>query len=278
MRRRDEESPEGAGLYFAFALGWSFLFWIAAAWTGQHVRTLPTALLFYVGGAGPPLAAVGLTALRETHAGWRDFWLRVVDPRRIRGRWLAAALLVHPVLVGLALLVDVALGGSPSLAADGGRLVDPLRLIQLAFFVFWFGPLPEELGWRGYALDRLQGRMDALSGSLLLGSVWALWHVPLFFIEGTFQNEIGVGTPRFWLFLATLLPLSVLITWVYNHTKRSTLSAVLFHFSGNFMGAIVEKSDRVATLEFGLIAVAAIAVTWFSGRRRLVGTSAGSAV
>jgi membrane protease YdiL (CAAX protease family) len=126
--------------------------------------------------------------------------------------------------------------------------------------VFWFGPLPEEMGWRGFALDRLQFRMTPLQASLVLGSVWALWHVPLFFIPGSYQAGLELGSPRSWIFLSSMVPLSVLMTWVYNNTSRSTLSAVLIHYSGNLCGALLEKTDRVAALELGFLTLAAVLV------------------
>jgi membrane protease YdiL (CAAX protease family) len=139
----------------------------------------------------------------------------------------------------------------------------------LLFFTFWFGPLPEEIGWRGFALDRLQIRMSALRASLVLGLVWSLWHVPLFFVPGSFQADLGPGSPRFWIFLAGLIPLSVLMTWVYNNASRSTLSAVLMHFSGNLCGALFTKTDRVAALELALLVLAAALVSLGWGARHL---------
>lgn len=259
--------PEsGAGVYFAMALGWSFVFWAAAGFT-TGVEKPPGSFLFLVGGAGPLLAALALTHLREARPLQRDFWLRVVDLRRIGAVWLAAALLVHPALVGIALALDLALGGA--MPPPAPALQHPLALLQLAFFVFWFGPLPEEMGWRGFALDRLQLRMNALWSSLVLGAVWAVWHVPLFWIPDTFQNGLGFATPRFWVFMSTLLPLSVLITWIYNNTRRSTLSAVLVHFSGNLTGALLEKSVRLAALELIALSAAALVVVLVFGPNRL---------
>ena len=63
----------------------------------------------------------------------------------------------------------------------------PLSLIPFAIGILVFGPLPEELGWRGYAQDRFQSRYNALVSSLVIGAGWALWHIPLYFIAGTFQ-------------------------------------------------------------------------------------------
>lgn len=255
--------------YFVFALGWSWLFWTASvAWgVGGDPGASP---LFLLGGAGPFLAAVVLTHAREDAATRRDFWRRVFDPRRIRGVWWAAALLLHPAIVALAFAADLALGGSlpqPRVPASAAGL------LALVSFTFWFGPLPEEIGWRGFALDRLQCRTTALRASLLLGAVWALWHVPLFLVPGTFQAGLGLGTARSWIFLSSMVPLSVLITWVYDNTARSTLSAVMVHFSGNLCGAMLPKTDRVAALELGILCAAAAGVVLGWGGRRLTGRS-----
>jgi membrane protease YdiL (CAAX protease family) len=252
--------------YFSLVLAWSCLFWAASVrWDPRDDPA--ESLLFLVGGAGPFVAAVALTQLRETAAARRDFWVRAFDLRRLRWPWWAAALLLHPALVALAFGVDIWLGGSlPPLDPQARSLP---AVLSLLFFVFWFGPFPEELGWRGFALDRLQARMTALSASLVLGSVWALWHVPLFFVPGSFQAGLGLGSPRFWIFLFSMVPLSVLMTWVYNNTDRSTLSAVLIHYSGNLSGALLAKSDRVAALELAFLSLAAVFVTLGWGPRRL---------
>jgi membrane protease YdiL (CAAX protease family) len=273
-RRREVNVPHraarsyrsGAASYFMFALGWSGVFWgaVSVAGGGKHPPSSP---LFLLGGAGPLIAAVTLTLLRETRSTQHDFWIRLVDVRRIGWRWLCTALLVPAALLGLAVSIDLVLGGAPLLPAEHPK--SPAALVSLVFFVFWFGPLPEEIGWRGFALDRLQACMTALNSSLLLGMVWALWHLPLFFIPGTYQHGLGLGTIRFWCFISQFLPLSVLMTWIYNSTRRSTLSAVLVHFSLNLCGFLVMKTERVAAFEVLFLTAAAVVVTTVHGRARL---------
>jgi len=254
-----------AHTYFVVALGWSALFWAASV--RLDARDDPAnSLLFLLGGAGPFIAAVALTQFRETAPTRRDFWLRAFDPLRLRWPWWAAALLLHPAIVAFAFASDISLGGSlPPLGPQASSLG---AVLSLLFFVFWFGPLPEEMGWRGFALDRLQARMNALQASLVLGSVWAMWHVPLFFVPGSFQAGLGLGSLRSWIFLFSMVPLSVLMTWVYNNTDRSTLSAVLIHYSGNLCGALLAKSDRVAALELLFLCLAAIVVILVWGAER----------
>ncbi len=256
-------------LYLAIALGGSACFWTLAGVAGG-IESRVGSLLFYAAGGTPFACAVLLTHLRESAAEARTFWARAFDPRRMSGPWLMASLLLHPALVGAAVMADFLTGGSPAQWSDAARaLAGPAAVLSTLFFVFWFGPLPEEIGWRGYALDPLQKRLGALGASLVIGSAWALWHVPLFFLEGTFQHGLGFGSARFWIFSASMIPLSVLMTWVYNHTRRSTLSAVLIHFTGNLTGLLVAKTERLALFELVALSVAAVVVTAVYGPREL---------
>jgi membrane protease YdiL (CAAX protease family) len=122
-------------------------------------------------------------------------------------------------------------------------LEQPLAVIPFAIFTLAFGPLPEEIAWRGYALDRLQTRWNALISSLILGTAWTVWHLPLFSIAGSYQNSL-VGSSSFWLFMLDKVPQSVVMTWIYNHNQRSTLSAVLLHFMVNFTGELFRLTEH----------------------------------
>ena len=123
-----------------------------------------------------------------------------------------------------------------------------------------FGPLPEEMAWRGYVLDGLQARWNALIASLILGIAWTLWHLPLFLIEGSYQYGLGIGTPQFWLFVLGMVPQSILMTWIYNNNRRSTVTAVLFHFMINFVGELLALSLRAETIYVASWWIAALLV------------------
>ena len=84
--------------------------------------------------------------------------------------------------------------------------------------------LGEELGWRGYALPKLLERFSPLVASLILGVLWGLWHLPTFYIAGTPQ----FGQPII-AFLIMTTAYSILLSWVFLHTRGSVLIATLFH-------------------------------------------------
>lgn len=250
-----------SGLFFVIAFGWSFVFWFLTVMLGG-INKFPGSILQYVGGAGPLVSALIITHLFETSEIQKDFWNRIFNLKRIPWRWGIVALITHPLIIFIAIFVDLLFGGK--LQIQAAQLANLATIATLVFFVFVFGPLPEEMGWRGVGYDRLQDRLNPLAASLFLGVAWSAWHIPLFLIDGTFQNQLGFGSFRFWVFLASNIPLTVLITWVYNHTKRSTMAAVLVHFSGNIIGAIFTKTDRLALLELiGLILVAVVLIARF---------------
>jgi len=255
--------------FFALAYGWTWLFWIPAALIGQEASTLVMPLR-YLGGIGPVVAAIILTYIAQSKEGRRDYWQRVIDFRRINVKWYAVVFLAVPLLTAIAALLDLLLGGSGiQLEAMSGFVSCPWAILPFVAFILLFGPLPEELGWRGYALDRLQIKWSALSASLVLGTVWSLWHLPLFFIEGTYQNELGLGTLSFWMFLIDMVPKAILYTWVYNNTRRSILSAVLLHFMVNFMGELFGLSDRAELYQVLLWVAAAMTITIIWGPKTL---------
>jgi uncharacterized protein len=121
----------------------------------------------------------------------------------------------------------------------------------------------------GYVLPRLQSRMSALSASIFLAPIWALWHLPLWLQGEPFQ------TPTLYAaFFFSAFALSVILTWVYNSTGGSLLMVVLLHATVNLPQtlAIEELGSRATVpilLYWGLMVVAAIVVVIWAGPEHL---------
>jgi len=96
------------------------------------------------------------------------------------------------------------------------------------------GPLGEELGWRGYALPALATRMTWRTASALIGLIWGLWHLPLFFMAGTPQSHIPIA-----LFLTSILAQSVILAWLFMSTNKSIVPALVMHTSINAWTTII---------------------------------------
>jgi len=256
--------------FFVLTFGWTWLFLIPAALTGMNADALPVLVLRLLAGVGPMVSALLLIYRASDRRARADYWQRLLSPGRIPARWWAVLLLTPPLLTGLSALVDLVLGGTGLRLEAAASFVDrPLAVLPFMAFTLLFGPIPEEMGWRGYALDGLQARWNALSSSLILGVLWAAWHLPLFFIEGTFQAELGLGTLSFWIFMLSMIPQTLTMTWIYNNTHRSTLSAVLFHFMLNFTGELFELSQRADVILFGMWIGLAMLVITLCGPARL---------
>jgi uncharacterized protein len=175
--------------------------------------------LFFLGGFVPSAVAIALTRLFEGREGVRMLLRRTLQ-FKLGWRWYLAAILV------------IALGAAGQVLINRllGQLFDfSLYLTQLPSFIplIIIGPLSEEYGWRGYFLPKLQQRWSALISSIVVGSVWALWHLPLFFIVGASQHELHLP---FIGFLWGTIAVSVLMTWVNNTTGNSLWAAIFLHW------------------------------------------------
>ncbi|GGC55804.1 CPBP family intramembrane metalloprotease [Haloferax sulfurifontis] len=232
-------------MYLAVAVGGTWAFWLPAIALGVRFDSAVGLSLLLVGLAVPGVSGIAFVYLVYDERGRSDFWNRVRNPRRIGLRWFLVLLSV-PLGVGvLAGTLDLLLGGpGPTWGEAVTEFgVNPLAVLPTLFFAT-LPPILEELGWRGYALDRLQLKRSAASASLVLGVVWALWHLPLFFIEGSFQHDsVGVATTGFWLFMAGIVALSFTFTWVYNNTERSILGIIVLHGWVNFTAEVIVVPD-----------------------------------
>jgi hypothetical protein len=181
----------------------------------------------------------------------RDFWARVLRPGLISPRWWLVLLLFVPALMSVAVLLSTLFGGSLEQFVPSERLVAaPLAMIAL---VLVFGPLPEELGWHGYGIDSLRSRMNGFGTSLVFGIIWPVWHIPMFFIEDSYQQALLAMPVPLFFYLFGMIPQAVIMNWIYWHTGRSVLSAIIFHFLINFMGEgfqITQQSKSIAGVLF----------------------------
>ena len=282
MNKYDKTPPSRLAnpwVYILVTFAWTWAFWGGAILLGINLESPLGLALFLTGVLGTLITGIGFTYLTKNKVGQRDYWLRIVDFRRIGLKWFLVLILFVPVLNGLAALIDLALGGQGAVWGESlvNAATNPFGLLLSALFATLI-PFIEELGWRGYLLDRLQAKRSALLSTSILGIVWSLWHLPLFFAEGTYQASLGIGTLDFWLFMIGIVPLSFAFTWVYNHTNRSILAVILFHGMVNFTGQLFDIVGRANTISIILWVVAAIGITVIWGPKTFTGRPTPAAV
>jgi len=176
---------------------------------------------------GPALAAFIMTSFLAGRPGLQDLRIRI-RRWRVGWPWYLFVLLGAPALILLGILVQPG-------AVAGFQGLPPRFLLTylLTFALVFIGVgLPEEIGWRGFALPRLQPRYGPLLGTFILGVVWSLWHL-LYFLTpdhgGGPRSDLAAVFTNFFLFCLMVISLSVIFTWVFNHTGGSIFMAALLH-------------------------------------------------
>lgn len=213
-----------------------------AASAGPDLPALATALLL-IGTFAPSLVALSMTARTSGRDGVLALFDRVLH-WEVRARWYAFAIgYLAAIKLGVALVHRVAVGAWPRFGDT------PWYLIVAAVAVSTPVQAGEEIGWRGYALPRLAARFGFARGSVLLGVIWALWHIPLFFIPGLDNYGQSIA-----IFVLGGTALSVAMAWLYMHTAGSLLLTMLMHSAVNQTSGIVPSAVPTATNPFALSA------------------------
>jgi membrane protease YdiL (CAAX protease family) len=176
----------------------------------------------------PAVAVLVAAAILGGRGALRELGARLVR-WRVGWQWYAVAILGPAVFSVAVAGIYVLLGGSWALAVPAALVDTPLPLLPLFLVIYVLTDgIGEELAWRGFGLPLLLTRYSALVASLVLGLVWAVWHMPLLWTEGAAMYQQPV-----WLPLADITAKSVLFTWLFLHTRGSVLLAMLFHASTN---------------------------------------------
>jgi membrane protease YdiL (CAAX protease family) len=244
-------------LVLAFVLAW----WL---WPFVLANPESTPMLPW----SPIIAAIVVLALTRGWAGVRDLLASIVRWRVGLG-WYAVALLLPVAILLVALYLNALLfGGTTPTAADFAELY-ALPLVFLSTTLI-NGPFTEEPGWRGFLLPRLQSSYTPLIASLIVGVIWASWHLPLLISDPTGQRP----PLQFFVFVVAQ---SVVLAWVYNGTRGSVLLVILMHGSANTIARLLAPA-LMGSAAYGLfwwllaalwwvVALAAIAVFKMAGDR-----------
>ena len=217
----------------------------------------------------PSLLAITLTAIVYGRGALRKLLRRLLT-WRVEPRWYLVVVLGPVALAGGMVTLHTFVGGS-ALSFDVPLLIP--ALITLGFSIFPGSALGEEIGWRGYALPRLQAGRSALSASLIIGMLWAVWHLPLF-LAGWLHGVPGRTPILYAAFVVSGFAMSVILTWVYNSTGGSLLLVVLLHATVNLpislsTDLLGSRATLPILLYFGLLVVAAIVVVIVAGPEHL---------
>ena len=192
---------------------------------------LPLLVLGLFGTFSPSIVGLGLTARSEGVAGIHTLLERLFK-WRVGVRWYVfAAGYLATIKIGVALVHRIAIGSWPRFG------VEPWYILAIATVLSTPVQAGEEIGWRGFALPRLTAHLGLARASLLLGIVWAIWHLPLFFVPGV--DNYGQS---FVIFALQVTAISVPMAWLYARTNGSLLLVMLMHAANNQTRNIVPSA------------------------------------
>jgi len=221
VRRR----PLMAFFVITFAYSWSLSLVYVLTGSGPVILS-----------CGPFLGAVTVLAVTRGKVGLKELGHAMIR-WRVGWRWWAIALVAPVLITALATSLNLALGAEMPSADDFGDWTNVLPTALMILLVPAIGGAWEEPGWRGVALPGLLARHSALGASLVLGVIWAVWHVPVF-----------LTGDQHWSDLALVIAVTVVLTWLFQNAGASVLIAMVFHamnnaFSGEYASQMFDGAD-----------------------------------
>jgi CAAX protease family protein len=255
--------------FFSLTYIVSWVLWIAAAAILRIATPQPPgflairSFLYLFGVFAPSLVALALTARADGRAGMLALLRRTLD-WSVGARWYVFAVgYMAAIKLAAALLLRIATGEWPGFGQE------PVYIMAIAILFSTPVQAGEEIGWRGYALSRLSARLGLSGASILVGVIWAFWHLPFFLISGT--DKSGQSFP---MYLLSVTAISVAMAWLYWRTNRSLLLTMLMHAAINNTKDIVPSAVSGAMNAFSLgsshIAWLSVAILWICAAYFLV--------
>jgi membrane protease YdiL (CAAX protease family) len=208
----------------------------------------------------PAMVALLFIWRQPTSAMKKDFIRRLVSFKLIRPKIVLLSMTLMPLSVVISIILSLAFDGSivqfqPSEAFsfDTG-FVPVLGLLFLA-------ALFEELGWRGYGFESLEKGRSFLAASIIFGVIWSLWHLPLLWVNQSYQYEIFQQSPWYAVnFYLSTTVLGIIISWVCHINQRSILVAILFHFVVNLSQEMLSMTQQTKSIQTFVLIVFALVI------------------
>ncbi len=234
----------------AFAISWAGWLPMVAASRGVSWFQHPAfQILLLLPAAGPALAAIivqrAVVGKKETGRWFRSLWRW-----RVEWRWLGTAIILPAVLL-LASQATAQVLGLPSAWESPDE--NKASLVVFMFVTALLSNPWEEVGWRGFATPRLQKRHTALTTSLIVGVLWALWHLPLFF-----WTDNPMSDYPFTVWFISTVGEAFIYTWLYNSTRGNVLIVALYHVLCNTYGVLIGSGSVIASCIVNIVVAGAL--------------------
>ncbi len=234
-------------LFFALAYLFTWIFWIPAIFLPEG----PAAIMMVIGLLAPGIVSTVFVLVSGSDVLKQDLKNKIIGFYKVRWLNVLLAIIVFAVIIVCSILLSLLFGQSldqfaftEDFSFTGVGIGSALITIILASII-------EEVGWKGYCEDSIGAYMNWFWESMIFGVLWSLWHLPLIFIQGTYQAGLMVNPLYVVNFFISGIPMGYIITWVYLASDRSILACMIFHLFVNFMQekiALTPETKCVETL------------------------------
>lgn len=235
-----EQHSRNPWKFFLLTFAYSWLIWIPSVLDGLGLE-LPfdvsgySMVVVIIGAFAPLLAAITLIARDGGWKGIKAFFGRALD-FHIKPVYLVIALVLPLVIHGIAHYLALALGLDVARTLFPSDIAVPALVLAIPYFFLMLiiGGGQEEFGWRGFAQEPLQEKIGVIPASLVIGAIWGLWHLPLWFMAGDLHSAYS-----FLAFVMMTTSISIIYAWLYNASGKKLIVVVFFHAMNNTAAPLI---------------------------------------
>ena len=240
-------------LFFFLAYLFTWVFWIPAIFVPGNLG----AGLMLIGLIAPAVVSTVIILTSGSDRLKQDLKNKIIGFYKVKWLNVLLAILVFAAVVVCSILLSTVFGQSlnqfsftKDFSFTGVGIGSALITVTLASII-------EEVGWKGYCEDSIGNYMNWFWESMIFGILWSLWHLPLIFIQGTYQAGLMVNPLYVVNFFISGIPLGFIITWVYLVSDRSILACMIFHLVVNFMQEKIAMTPETKCVETIVVILAA---------------------
>ena len=243
-------------LFFICAYFFTWIFWIPAIFVSETIGSV----LMLIGLIAPASVSTIFVLVSGNSELKRDLKDKIIGFYKVKWINVFLAVVVFALIVVFSILLSLLFGQSLNQFSFTEDFSFTGVGIGTAFVTITLASIIEEVGWKGYCEDSIGQYMNWFWESLLFGALWSLWHLPLIFIQGTYQAGLMVNPLYVINFFISGIPLGYIITWVYLVSDRSILACMIFHLFVNFMQEKIAMTPETKCLETIVVIIATVII------------------
>ena len=243
-------------LFFICAYFFTWIFWIPAIFVSETIGSV----LMLIGLIAPAVVSTVFVLVSGSDELKKDLKDKIIGFYKVKWINVFWAVIVFALIVVFSILLSLLFGQSLNQFSFTEDFSFTGVGIGTAFVTITVASIIEEVGWKGYCEDSIGQYMNWFWESLLFGVLWSLWHLPLIFIEGTYQAGLMVNPLYVINFFISGIPLGYIITWVYLVSDRSILACMIFHLFVNFMQEKIAMTPKTKCVETIVVVVATVII------------------